>query len=216
MKSSTLNLNTKETNISELLQKIYLSFEGIFAQKNIQLSLEAPNKVYFANVDTVFIERAINNILNNALKYTNDGKVTIKFFKKHTHLNIVISDTGIGIPKKDIKSIFNRFYRINNDINQAGGGDIGLAFSKEIIKLHGGTIYVKSKENEGSAFTITLPIASSKAKKATKNKITFKKPSIFSSSRSTIANTTFLIVDDNADMRKYLTSILQNHHCIER
>ncbi len=215
MDSSSFMLNTKLSNVSDLLRKIYLSFEGIFAQKNISLLLDSPNKDYFATIDPIFIERAINNILNNSLKYTEHGEVAIRVFRKKSNVNITISDTGIGIAQKYMPHIFNRFYQINNDINQAGGSGIGLSFSKEIINLHGGTIAVSSIENEGSKFTICLPMAEEQANLVAKTFVP-KTKSLGKLNVNTIqSNIVFLIVDDNVDMRNYLKTILINYECIE-
>ena len=109
--------------------------------------------------DSVYLERVLNNIVVNALKYTDKGgAVTIELSRKQQEVSVRVSDTGIGISKADTNKIFNRFYQADNDINSAGGSGVGLAFSKEIIAMHQGKLRVKSELNRGSNFTITLPL----------------------------------------------------------
>ncbi len=217
MKSSNFKLKTKHANISDLIEKIYLSFESLFYQKNIDFDLSLNSKNYITNIDPIFIERALNNILLNALKYTEKGSVTLDVSRKKQFLNITVSDTGIGISKNNIENIFNRFYQVNNDINQSGGSGIGLAFSKEIIELHEGTLTAKSKPNIGSSFIITLPLTPKKTAQETPIKTSSVTNNLLKSlpKNNIESNTIFLIVDDNLDMRKYLKSILQNYTCLE-
>ena len=217
MKSSNFKLKTKHANISDLIEKIYLSFESLFYQKNIDFDLSLNSKNYITNIDPIFIERALNNILLNALKYTEKGSVTLDVSRKKQFLNITVSDTGIGISKNNMENIFNRFYQVNNDINQSGGSGIGLAFSKEIIELHEGTLTAKSKPNIGSSFIITLPLTPKKTAQETPIKTSSVTNNLLKSlpKNNIESNTVFLIVDDNLDMRKYLKSILQNYTCLE-
>lgn len=214
MQSSNFKLNTKPTNISDLIRKIHLSFESVFIKKKLELVLNTNNKDYITNIDAVFMERALNNILLNALKYTNEGFVSINITTKNNIINIIIKDTGIGIPQKNLNTIFNRFHQVDNDINQSGGSGIGLAFSKEIINLHKGEITVKSKEDKGSAFTISLPLIKEQSKDIQVIEDNTEKNTTNYNSQTT-KNTTFLIVDDNTDMRDYLKKLLKNYNCTE-
>ena len=152
------------------------------------------------------------------MKYTDKkGSVIIKLKAQEDVFIISVEDNGIGIPKKDMSKIFDRFYQSDNHINKSGGSGIGLAFSKEIIERHNGHIEVDSTVNKGSTFTITLPkliainpdinIASSKNIN-TNNTSSYK--------YSQIEKTpTILIVDDSYDMRVYLKDILSNYKCLE-
>ena len=209
MESSNFELNPKITNISSLLDKIQINFQRIFQQKNIEFYTETESKDFYANIDVVFFERAINNLLNNAYKYTEKGKVIIKTTEVDSFLKIDIIDTGIGISKKNSKNIFNSFYQVDNDINKTGGSGIGLSFCKEIIKLHQGEITVQSTPNEGSCFTISIPLLNPQHKPLKKTK-----PDTIEINTIKNSSITFLIVDDNADMRKYLSTILNDYNSI--
>ena len=153
----------------------------------------------------------------NALKYTDKGgAVTIELSRKQQEVSIRVSDTGIGISKTDADKIFNRFYQADNDINSAGGSGVGLAFSKEIIAMHRGRLRVKSELNRGSNFTISLPLHD-----ALSGAVLPEPTATISGAPEQIATATplndqmFLLVDDNAEMRSYLKSILREHQCLE-
>ncbi|MDO5969452.1 response regulator [Flavivirga aquimarina] len=218
MRSSNFSLELKPINISELIQKHYLNFEPLFKQKNIAFHIFKNSKDCMVNIDVVFFEKAINNILTNALKYTDEGEVKITISKKNQHVHIAISDTGIGISKNDLKHVFDRFYQVNNDTNKSGGSGIGLAFSKEIIKLHNAQILLASELNVGSTFTIVLPLEKSIAATLVTPVDTtpvFIKEEYPLQQVSIESSHIFLVVDDNYDMRQYLISILNNYSCLE-
>lgn len=215
MQSLNFKLKTKSINVSEVLQRIQMNFEPLFNQKNIQFSLNTNDTAYFSIIDTVFFEKAINNLIINALKYTDNGKVTIKTYTQENRLIITVSDTGIGISERDQKNIFKRFHQVKNNINTTGGSGIGLAFSKEIIELHKGTISIKSDVYKGSEFIINIPL----------DRIENINPIAKNKTNTVIAKdilptpiyraNTFLIVDDNFEMRKYIVSILKGNICFE-
>ena len=103
--------------------------------------------------------QVIDNIINNAIKYSPDGgKITVSMKTTDTQMILSISDEGLGIPKKDLPKIFDRFYRVDKARSRAqGGSGLGLAIAKEIIKQHNGFIWAKSEYGKGSTFTIVLP-----------------------------------------------------------
>jgi len=218
MQSSNFNLQLKTINISSLIRRLSMNFEPLFNQKKIELIFTENATDYFSSIDIVYFEKAISNLILNALKYTHTGKVTITTSKKEDKIIIKISDSGIGISTSELNNIFNRFYQVNNDINNAGGSGVGLSFCKEIIELHNGTIALKSELNQGSEFTITLPFKYNlptdfQTKKTKTEEINIiKKANIEVLSNS---NHNFLVIDDNYDMRKYLVSILKEFNCLE-
>ena len=103
--------------------------------------------------------QVIDNILNNAIKYSPDGgKITVSMKTTDDQMILSIKDQGLGIPKQDLPKIFDRFYRVDRARSRAQGGtDLGLAIAKEIIKQHNGFIWAKSEYGKGSTFTIVLP-----------------------------------------------------------
>ncbi|HEM6266276.1 TPA: cell wall metabolism sensor histidine kinase VicK [Streptococcus suis] len=113
----------------------------------------------WVEIDTDKMTQVLDNILNNAIKYSPDGG-TITFSMKTTENQLIvsISDEGLGIPKADLPKIFDRFYRVDKARSRAQGGTgLGLAIAKEIVKQHKGFIWAKSEYGHGSTFTIVLP-----------------------------------------------------------
>lgn len=109
--------------------------------------------------DQEAIRQAFTILLDNAIKFTSVGSVTMRMSKKRAQAKVDIADTGIGIPIKDLPHIFKRFYRVHTRTNPQGIG-LGLAIAKKIIEEGKGKIAVKSKLDEGSVFSVTLPISS--------------------------------------------------------
>ena len=99
------------------------------------------------------------NIMNNAIKYSPDGGIiTVRLLETHNHVIMSISDQGLGIPRKDLGRIFDRFFRVDKARSRKQGGTgLGLAISKEVINMLGGQIWVDSVEGHGSTFYISLP-----------------------------------------------------------
>ncbi len=110
-------------------------------------------------IDTDKMTQVLDNILNNAIKYSSDGgKITFSMKTTDSQLIVSISDEGLGIPKADLPKIFDRFYRVDKARSRTQGGTgLGLAIAKEIVKQHKGFIWAKSEYGHGSTFTIVLP-----------------------------------------------------------
>ncbi|HFH9837063.1 TPA: cell wall metabolism sensor histidine kinase VicK [Streptococcus suis] len=113
----------------------------------------------WVEIDTDKMTQVLDNLLNNAIKYSPDGgKITFSMKTTDSQLIVSISDQGLGIPKADLPKIFDRFYRVDKARSRAqGGSGLGLAIAKEIIKQHKGFIWAKSEYGHGSTFTIVLP-----------------------------------------------------------
>ncbi|KRN89344.1 sensor histidine kinase VicK [Ligilactobacillus ceti DSM 22408] len=129
------------------------------APKNYTIRRDFTKRELWVDIDTDKFIRVIDNIMNNAIKYSPDGGViTCRLLETHNHVILSISDQGLGIPKKDINHVFDRFFRVDKARSRAQGGTgLGLAISKEVIELHGGKIWVDSVEGKGSTFYISLP-----------------------------------------------------------
>ncbi len=214
MQTADFNISKEETNIAVLLQELYINFKPLFEHKKIEFVLESVAENTYVKIEKNYMKRVLNNLLVNALKYTESGNVTVKMSNRDNLLIISVADTGIGIQSNDLKNVFNRFYQVNNNLSKAGGSGIGLAFSKEIVELHGGKIIVNSTFNEGSVFEVHLPFVITKDI-SVKNTNELEVASEVKTSKITLEDTHFLIVDDNEDMRNYLTSILKEYKCYE-
>lgn len=127
--------------------------------KNYRIKRIFTQKDLWVEIDTDKMTQVIDNIVNNAIKYSPDGGViTCRLLETNKHIIISISDEGLGIPRKDIKKVFDRFYRVDKARSRKQGGTgLGLSISKEIVEQHKGRIWVNSAEGRGSTFYISLP-----------------------------------------------------------
>lgn len=161
--NQTSHLDVELTNFTAFMNYILERFDQIQSQQSTnkvyEIIRDYPDKSVWIEIDTDKMTQVIDNILNNAIKYSPDGgKVTVTMQTTDTQLILSISDQGLGIPKKDLPLIFDRFYRVDKARSRAQGGTgLGLAIAKEIVKQHKGFIWANSEEGEGSTFTIVLP-----------------------------------------------------------
>ena len=160
--NATSHLDIELTNFTAFITFILNRFDKIRSQnddKKYEIIRDYPINSIWVEIDTDKMTQVIDNIINNAIKYSPDGgKITVSMKTTDTQMILSISDEGLGIPKKDLPEIFDRFYRVDKARSRAqGGSGLGLAIAKEIIKQHNGFIWAKSEYGKGSTFTIVLP-----------------------------------------------------------
>ena len=131
----------------------------IAVQRNIELVYESFRNIT-AEIDEVKLGMAINNLIENAIKYNfDDGWVRVSLNSDHKYFYIKVSDSGVGIPEELQDRIFERFYRVDQARSrETGGTGLGLAITRNIVLLHRGAIKVYSKEGQGSMFTVRIPL----------------------------------------------------------
>ena len=166
MDAGTTNLILEYVNIKELLNYILNRFDMIIkneeedsSKKKYKIERHFTKKDLWVEIDTDKFTQVIDNIMNNAIKYSPDGGIiTVRLLETHNHVIMSISDQGLGIPRKDLGRIFDRFFRVDKARSRKQGGTgLGLAISKEVINMLGGQIWVDSVEGHGSTFYISLP-----------------------------------------------------------
>ena len=160
--NETSHLDVELINFTAFITFILNRFDQIRGQdeeKKYELVRDYPITSVWIEIDTDKMTQVIDNILNNAIKYSPDGgKITVTMKTTDDQMILSISDQGLGIPKQDLPRIFDRFYRVDRARSRAQGGTgLGLAIAKEIIKQHKGFIWAKSEYGKGSTFTIVLP-----------------------------------------------------------
>ena len=160
--NATSHLDVELINFTAFITFILNRFDQIRGQdeeKKYELVRDYPITSVWIEIDTDKMTQVIDNILNNAIKYSPDGgKITVTMKTTDDQMILSISDQGLGIPKQDLPRIFDRFYRVDRARSRAQGGTgLGLAIAKEIIKQHRGFIWAKSEYGKGSTFTIVLP-----------------------------------------------------------
>lgn len=154
------NINVKENDIVYIVEEAALSLKEYIESRNIELIIDPEIEEKIIECDSNEIERCIINLVSNAAKFTHSGGtiwVSVKEIKDK--VKIEVSDTGIGIEEKNLEYIFDKFNQIiDPNCETKGGSGLGLTITKNIVKLHKGEIYVESKINKGSKFTIILPV----------------------------------------------------------
>ena len=160
--NETSHLDVELINFTAFITFILNRFDKMRSQddeKKYELVRDYPINSVWIEIDTDKMTQVIDNILNNAIKYSPDGgKITVSMKTTDDQMILSISDQGLGIPKEDLPKIFDRFYRVDKARSRAQGGTgLGLAIAKEIVKQHNGFIWAKSEYGKGSTFTIVLP-----------------------------------------------------------
>ena len=160
--NATSHLDVELINFTAFITFILNRFDKIRAQdeeKKYEIVRDYPITSVWIEIDTDKMTQVIDNILNNAIKYSPDGgKITVSMKTTDDQMILSISDQGLGIPKEDLPKIFDRFYRVDKARSRAQGGTgLGLAIAKEIVKQHNGFIWAKSEYGKGSTFSIVLP-----------------------------------------------------------
>ncbi len=151
-------IRVEDVDIAALIDKVMILFEHRADRKNIELKIERPDDPVVIQADAFRLEQLLSNLIDNAVKYTEQGAITVCIEKKPEEIAINIHDTGIGIPSEHIPRIFERFYVVDKSRSRTlGGTGLGLAIVKHIAQLHGGDVSVESSPYEGTTFTITLP-----------------------------------------------------------
>ncbi len=156
LESKEVILQKEDTNIRNLSKQVLDSFKSQL--KNIKLNNELPANLSL-KIDKNKIEQVLTNLIDNAIKFNREkGTINIRHEDLPDKIKIVIEDSGIGIPVKDIPRIFERFYRVDKArSSQLGGTGLGLSIVKHIIELHDGNVGVESTEGFGSKFFFYLP-----------------------------------------------------------
>jgi len=232
LETGNLKLDLRKGNLRSFVEEIVESFRNNAEDKGISLEFNAFHSSIFVWFDADKVEKILNNILSNAIKYTpENGNVTtsisIVFIEdieetnllippldqEHTpykkFIKIKITDTGIGISSEDLPRIFDRFRRIEQpDQHQSQQGTgIGLALTKELVKLHNGHLKVRSKLDKGSRFSVYLPFnEAGEDANAQVTELSASKLDILKEGTTQKSQLLALVVDDNPDLREFIKS----------
>lgn len=161
LESKDTSLTLYPLDLCGTIRKAQMLMEDHAQTKGIRIAADCPEELPKVMADQGQLEQVLLNLLDNAIKYTQDGgDVSISAKLSGERIQICVSDTGIGIPSKDLPRIFERFYRVDEGRSrEQGGTGLGLSIVKHIVQLHGGEITVTSEAGKGSTFTVVLPKA---------------------------------------------------------
>lgn len=210
IEAGLVNVVLKKINVNEHLEALVKFFLPEASKKGILLSIDAllPQENQYLETDESKLDSILTNLIKNAIKFTNAGKILIGCRLKDSLIEFYVSDTGIGIPKNRQSAIFERFIQAEVSGNKIfEGSGLGLAISKSYVEMLGGTIRVESQEGKGSNFSFTIP---SKCLNTSlpnhPEQVSVNQPKESSGSRKL----KFLIAEDDEISRKYISVIIKN------
>jgi signal transduction histidine kinase/serine phosphatase RsbU (regulator of sigma subunit) len=224
LKHKTLELQLKPIGLREIVDIVLALSQSSVVNKPVQLVNTIPGDLPPAQADENRLQQILYNLIGNAIKFTDSGTVEISATVVNQHLEMVVSDTGIGVPEDKLERIFKSFEQAEGSTaRKYGGTGLGLAVTKQLVQLHGGKIWVKSTVDQGSQFFLTLPIAEGESSQLSVNSLSLVQ-SIFpvevtlSTSDKVKATSgkqlNILIVDDEPVNLQVLNNYLslQNYH----
>ncbi len=157
METGRIVINKSKVNIVKLIQRMINNNRGLIDAKSLSLTLELPSDEIIIEVDEERLLQALDSLMDNSIKFTNEGgRIKIILNNLYREVEIVITDTGIGIPAKDIPFLFQKFYKVNRPDSDIPGAGMGLVFVKQIVDLHKGLINIQSEPNKGTSVLIKL------------------------------------------------------------
>jgi two-component system OmpR family sensor kinase/two-component system sensor histidine kinase BaeS len=153
-----LRLVQEPTDVAALLHGVTASFELQAESKRQVLSLELPPDLPSIGVDPQRVRQVVANLISNALRHTPEaGRVVVSALERPDAVQVSVADSGPGLPAEDIPHVFDRFWQ--GDRTRAGSSGLGLAIARELVRAHGGRIWVESTEGQGTTFRFTLPLS---------------------------------------------------------
>lgn len=217
-----VKLNIHPFNLVPMIEDLLLPFVAFVKDRHITLKTYFHLQGISVSADPKYLHRVLTNLLANAVKFTPDGG-TIRLYAArlvdkdgNVQLYISVSDTGCGIPEKDLQQIFDSFYQAQNTVaypvfGQSGTG-IGLNVCKRIVALHGGVIYARNNPAGGASFRLLLPMKNLPAEEPVASESVHAEADTSKGKLVAPAQATVLIVDDNSDMRRYIRSLLKKDY----
>jgi len=217
IEAGKLEIKSSDVNIVTLTKEVYENYIAEAKKKNLMFSFNSSSEKIISKVDDRMLWEAINNLINNAIKFTKKGevKVEVKTEKINNEKKAVISvsDTGIGIPKDSINLIFEEFRQVSEGYGRGfQGTGLGLTITKNFVEKTGGIITVKSEVGVGSVFTIELPLLETDTIEIEPEKE--KEIELEEIPESEKKNIHLLCVDDDIYTSKYIDFILKNDYIL--
>lgn len=205
IESNQIKLKIEKCSPNEIINNLFTFYQPEASKKQIKLIKKIPQTDYAVFIDRNKIIQVITNLINNALKFTHEGQITIGYEYKDQYILFSIEDTGVGIPSSMQAIIFERFRQVHNQAISNEGCGLGLSICQSIVELHGGKIWVESEPGHGSTFNFTLPY-----NEIIKDSLKLNQASIENNIVSKTYETTILIVEDDQNNYLLLKEILSD------
>ena len=216
LETHSISLHPVQSNISAFIRTHARHFETLASHKNVRLTVETDKPDLTTDFDPQRFRQILNNLLSNAIRHTpGNGQVTLKFSHGQGTMKIIVSDSGEGIMPEDMPHIFDRFYQGSGRHQSEGTGGLGLALTRELVLLAGGSIEVESAPESGASFTVTLPVTRN-APMATAESIAgypAYTPAVFSAETDpNEERPLLLVIEDNPVIMDYLRDCLKRDY----
>ncbi|MEM6647411.1 MAG: ATP-binding protein [Bacteroidota bacterium] len=223
-------LNRQPLDLVRHVREITALFTEVAEQGGLTICTDFPDQVCWVNGDADALEKVVSNLLSNALKFTSEGGVEVSVAEVDGMAELTVHDTGAGIAAEHVPHLFDRFYQVEQAKTRSHeGSGIGLALVKELVELHGGSIQAESVAGEGSAFTVRLPLSVAPASGdgmagPTERAMPVVAPldalhtdtaAVPSVATDESGKPLVLLVEDNADMRAYVRSHLEDEYAVQ-
>lgn len=230
LEAGKLSVTHDRGDIVRYCEELFLSFEPLLKEKNVTYNFRTLNDKIITYFDADKVKKIVDNLVSNAIKYNQDGGHVSMILSlvidessvtrvSDDYVQIMVKDSGIGISEKDQLNIFKRFYSGNINVNNSSTG-IGLAFTKELVKLLNGTIRVESEAGIGSTFVVKLPLINNVVEKQADSvlpvskKLPEPKQEVIVPAKGNEKENIILIVEDNKDVRYLLKSHFEKNYTI--
>jgi PAS domain S-box-containing protein len=161
IEAGRMELNIEEVHVPSLIEEIKVSSAGLLVDKEkpVEMRTDVDDDVPSIEADRVRLSQILNNLVGNAIKFTEKGSITLRAYTEDGWVYMEVEDTGPGMTEEDLQEIFERFRRIEDSFTRrAEGTGLGLSITRYLVDMHGGTVDVESEVGEGSTFTVCLPI----------------------------------------------------------
>jgi DNA-binding response OmpR family regulator len=215
-----MELNNTPAELISLTRRNVLLFQSLAEQKAIKLGFEANLGTLFLSIDQAKLEGILYNLLSNAIKFTKPGGlIAVELKGSGDKFDLLVTDTGIGIPNEKMPYIFDRFYQVDaSDTRTQEGTGIGLAITKELTELMGGLLTVHSIPNEGTTVQVTLPVQQIDTSSTTVPQSaaidTAPVPHIETAEPKAVNNDQplVLVIEDNSELRRFISTVLSDKY----
>lgn len=227
LESEKMKLQLEAGDVHQFLRQLSASLESWTAQKHINYLIQIPQESLWVQYDPDKLEKIVVNLLSNAIKFTESGgqvsfHVSSVLEGKQVNLQLEVRDTGIGIPKELQDKIFERFYHLSNAMDETASSGIGLALVRELVHFQNGNISVESEEDSYTIFRVSLPLQPAEVQTLTPEpSLAFAISAMQNAKEQELVDAggqpdqdLLLIVEDNPDVRTYITDILKDQYRI--
>jgi len=220
LEAGKMELNNTPAELVSLTRRNVLLFQSLAEQKAIKMGFEANQDTVFVSIDQAKLEGIFYNLLSNAIKFTEpEGLIAVELKASGDHFDLLVTDTGIGIPENKMPYIFDRFYQVDSsDTRAQEGTGIGLAITKELTELMGGQLTVHSIPGEGTTVQVTLPMHRTDAPYVVAEQINESSALSATVDRAAIPaqvndeQPLVLVIEDNFELRKFVGSVLTDKY----